>query len=71
MPLLVLQGGQDELVMPETADDVAQHAPSQWLQVQKRPGDGHFLLWQKPSVVTDAILQMPCANARANPPVQH
>ena len=57
--------------MPETADDVAQHAPSQWLQVQKRPGDGHFLLWQKPSVVTDAILQMPCANARANPPVQH
>jgi pimeloyl-ACP methyl ester carboxylesterase len=63
VPFVVLQGGQDELVMSATADDVAERIPAPWLRVLKQPADGHFLLWQKPSVVTDAILQLPCAAA--------
>lgn len=67
VPFVLLQGSRDELVMPATADDVAQRIPAPWLRVQKQPEDGHFLLWQKPSVVTDAILQLPCAAAGAPP----
>lgn len=65
VPFLALQGGQDALVMPATVDDLAQRIPAPWLQVQKQPEDGHFLLWQKPSVLTNAILRSPCAAASA------
>ncbi len=65
VPFVLLQGSRDELVMPATADDVAQRMPAPWLKVQKQSEDGHFLLWQKPSVVSDAILQLPCAAAGA------
>mgnify|MGYP003600501513 CR=1 FL=1 len=64
VPFILIQGSKDELVMPATADEVARRMPAQWLTVLKRPDDGHFVLWQKPTVVTDAILQLPCAGAQ-------
>jgi pimeloyl-ACP methyl ester carboxylesterase len=61
VPFILIQGAKDELVMPATADEVAQRMPARWLTVIKRPQDGHFVLWQSPDVVTDAIRQLPCA----------
>lgn len=67
VPFILIQGSKDDLVMPATADEVAKRMPARWLTVIKRPQDGHFVLWQSPDVVTDAIGQLPCAEGRYVP----
>ena len=67
VPFILIQGSKDELVMPATADEAAKRMPARWLSVIKRPHDGHFVLWQTPDVVTDAIMQLPCAEGHHVP----
>lgn len=62
-PLLVIQGGKDSLVNPMTADDVERRAPSSWLKVMRLPGETHFVLWEKPQIIVDAIKDMSCASS--------
>jgi len=67
VPFVLIQGSKDELVMPATSDEVAKRMPVHWLTVIKRQQAGHFVLWQSPDVVTDAIGQLPCAGGRHVP----
>lgn len=60
VPLVLLQGGKDSLVEPNTVDDVEKLAPKAWLRVRKYPEESHFLLWEKPQLVVDAIRSLPC-----------
>ena len=62
-PLIAIQGERDELVDPRTADYVEQRAPAAWLRVERIADQGHFVLWQQPQRVTDAINALPCAAA--------
>jgi pimeloyl-ACP methyl ester carboxylesterase len=61
VPLIVMQGGKDSLVDPVTADEVEKHSPRIWVRVQRLPMENHFLLWEKPQLVIDAIQSLPCA----------
>lgn len=61
VPFVLMQGMNDTLVDPRTPDRVAPLAPSKWLQVRRYPGEGHFVLWEKPELVIDAIRSLPCA----------
>ncbi len=63
-PLLLIQGGKDSLVDPITADDVEKLAPTSWLKVLRLPAESHFVLWEKPQIIVDAIKDMPCASSR-------
>ena len=54
-PLLLIQGGKDSLVGPATAGEVEQRAPSAWLTVTRLPDESHFVLWERPQIVVDAI----------------
>lgn len=60
VPLTVMQGGKDSLVDPRTADEVEKHAPKGWTTIQRLPLETHFVLWEKPQLVIDAIRQQPC-----------
>ncbi len=59
-PLIVMQGGKDSLVDPRTADEFEQRAPKPWVQVQRLPQEGHFVLWEKPALVIEAIRSLSC-----------
>lgn len=60
-PLVAVQGQRDELVDPRTVDDLAARVPSAWLQVRRVPDQGHFLLWEKPALVVEAIERVRCS----------
>ena len=62
-PLLVIQGGKDSLVDPLTVNDVEKHAPPAWLKVMRLPDETHFVLWEKPQIIVDAIKDMSCASS--------
>lgn len=62
VPFVVMQGGKDSLVDPATADEVVKHSPATWLTVQRLPLENHFVLWEKPEVVIQTILGLPCAS---------
>lgn len=62
-PLLVIQGGKDGLVDPMTADDVEKWVPKAWLKVMRLQADTHFVLWEKPQIIVDAIKDMSCASS--------
>ncbi len=62
-PVLLIQGGKDSLVDPLTADDVEKLAPTSWLKVLRLPAESHFVLWEKPQIIVDAIKNMPCASS--------
>ncbi len=59
-PLIVLQGENDELVDPRTADYAEQRLPRRWAQVRRVPGQGHFVLWNQPQTVIAAIDSLRC-----------
>ena len=61
VPLIVMQGGKDSLVDPRTADEVEKHMSKTWVTVQRLPLENHFVLWEKPQLVVDAIRSLPCA----------
>lgn len=60
VPMIAIQGGRDSLVDPRTADYLQARAPSAWLQIERLPDADHFVLWEQPQVVLDAILRLPC-----------
>jgi pimeloyl-ACP methyl ester carboxylesterase len=60
-PFILMQGGKDSLVDPRTADEVEKRAPRQWIHVQRLPQEGHFVLWEKPQLVNDAIRSLTCS----------
>ena len=62
-PMLLIQGAKDSLVDPQTADEVEKRAPAAWLKVMRLPSETHFVLWQKPQIVVDAIKSLPCASS--------
>jgi len=62
-PLVVVQGMDDELVDPATADYAEQRIPRAFRRVQRVAGQGHFVLWDQPQTVIDAISSLPCAGS--------
>ena len=62
VPLVLMQGGNDSLVDPATTDEVVKRSPAAWLTVQRLPLESHFVLWEKPEVVIQTILGVPCAS---------
>lgn len=59
-PIVVVQGAKDELVDPRTADYAERRIDKQWLRVVRVPDQGHFLLWNQPERVIEAIKSLPC-----------
>ncbi len=59
-PVVLMQGGKDDLVDPRTADYAEQRMPKQWLRVLRVPEQGHFVLWNQPERVIEAIKSLPC-----------
>lgn len=56
VPVLVLQGEKDHLVPPANADYAERRlAHLEHLEILRIPGHGHFLLWEKPDLVTQAL----------------
>lgn len=64
-PMIALQGQQDELVNPATADYLETVIDASLLSVQRFPNEGHFLLWESPNLVTDAIIQLNNSDCRS------
>jgi uncharacterized protein len=61
VPVTVIQGGKDSLVDPKTVDEFEKRAPAAWLKIKNLPNETHFVLWEKPQIVVDAIKDMSCA----------
>jgi len=62
-PVTLLQGGKDSLVNPKTVDEFEKLAPAAWLKIKNLPNETHFVLWEKPAIVVNAIQEMPCASS--------
>lgn len=62
-PLVVVQGMDDELVHPATADYAERRIPAAFRRVQRVEGQGHFVLWDQPQTVIEAINSLPCTGA--------
>jgi pimeloyl-ACP methyl ester carboxylesterase len=54
MPVTVIQGEKDDLVDPRTADFAARVLPA-GDRVIRVPDEGHFVLWEKPTIEVDAL----------------
>jgi pimeloyl-ACP methyl ester carboxylesterase len=60
-PVIAMQGDQDPLVDPRTADYLEQRAPRQWMRVERLPGKDHFFLWTEPASVLRQIERLRCS----------
>lgn len=60
-PVIAMQGDDDPLVDPRTADYLERRAPVQWLQVDRLSGKDHFFLWTEPRSVVRQILRLNCS----------
>lgn len=60
-PVIAMQGDDDPLVDPRTADYLERRAPAQWLQVDRLSGKDHFFLWTEPRSVVRQILRLNCS----------
>lgn len=58
MPVTFIQGGVDRLVAPENVAFARAVLKPAQLRVIEVPEEGHFLLWDRPQMVTDAIVDM-------------
>ncbi|MES2883233.1 MAG: alpha/beta hydrolase [Pseudomonadota bacterium] len=65
--IIVVQGETDELVDPRTADYAEARIPTAWREVRRIPKVGHFMLWQQPETVMDAIESLGCGATSAPP----
>ena len=54
-PTVVIQGGKDKLVNPKNADFIRDELVNANVDVVIAPEDGHFLHWQRPQLVVDAL----------------
>ncbi len=55
-PVTVIQGDRDKLVPPANADFAERVITRAPLRVIRLPGQGHFIPWENPAVITTAIL---------------
>ena len=62
-PVIVVQGEKDELVDPRTADYAEQRLPAAMRTIRRVPEQGHFVLWDQPKSVIDAIHALPCGKS--------
>ncbi len=60
-PMIAMQGDQDPLVDPRTADYLEQRAPKDWMRVERLPGKDHFFLWTEPESVVRQIDKLNCS----------
>jgi pimeloyl-ACP methyl ester carboxylesterase len=67
VPVIVIQGEKDELVDPRTAAFAERRLPVAVADVRRIPEYGHFVLWERPDLVRDAVLDA-LARAAAGPP---
>jgi len=58
VPVVVVQGEKDELVPAANAEFVARRFTAAVVEVERVPELGHFLLWQRPRLVLDAIARL-------------
>jgi uncharacterized protein len=63
VPVTLIQGGKDSLVDPKTVDEFEKVAPTAWLKIKALPNETHFVLWEKPQIIVDAIKEIPCASS--------
>lgn len=61
IPVTLIQGGKDSLVNPKTVNEFEKHAPAAWLKIKNLLNETHFVLWEKPQIIVDAIKEMQCA----------
>ncbi len=59
-PIIAMQGDQDPLVDPRTADYLEQRWPKDWMRVERLPGKDHFFLWTDPGLVVKQIDKLQC-----------
>jgi uncharacterized protein len=62
VPVTLIQGSKDSLVDPRTLDEFEKYAPTAWLKTKNLPNETHFVLWEKPAIIVDAIKDMTCAS---------
>ncbi len=60
-PIIAMQGDQDPLVDPRTADYLERRMPRAWTQVERLPGKDHFFLWTEPESVLRQIDRLRCS----------
>ena len=63
VPVTVIQGAKDSLVDHKTVVEFEKYAPGAWLKIKNLPNETHFVLWEKPQIIVDAIKEMPCASS--------
>jgi pimeloyl-ACP methyl ester carboxylesterase len=57
-PVVVIQGGADELVPAANADFAERVLAGHALDVRRYPGESHFILWERPELVKSALLDL-------------
>jgi pimeloyl-ACP methyl ester carboxylesterase len=57
VPVIVIQGQKDRLVSPASAD-FAERELGHRAKIIRVPDAGHFILWQQPSIISDAVLSL-------------
>ncbi len=67
MPITVVQGAKDELVNPKTAAYAEKVLPKPNGKVVVVPDQGHFVLWDRPELVTREIIDVLDRTAPATP----
>lgn len=58
VPVVVVQGEADRLVPPANAEYARRMLPAERLEVRLYPGEGHFILWERPALVREALLEL-------------
>jgi pimeloyl-ACP methyl ester carboxylesterase len=58
VPVILIQGEADELVPPANADFAERVLAGHDLEVERFPGENHFILWKQPAIVERAILEL-------------
>lgn len=56
IPVTVVQGGKDGLVLPANADFAERMLKNKKPKIIRVTDAGHFILWEKPDIIRDAIL---------------
>jgi pimeloyl-ACP methyl ester carboxylesterase len=66
IPVTVIQGGKDGLVLPANADFAERMLKNKKPKIIRVTNAGHFILWEKPDIIRDAILDVLDQNCQIN-----